>query len=119
MIRSLVLPIALLAVAASCAPLLAQDTPGDAAEAAQAVAARADGAFERVDPDSEMAPVIEAAAADQPALTPALSYADLPPIAEFVPGPEVVEALEHGLRVEPTTTTTTTTATTAPTDGTP
>jgi segregation and condensation protein B len=30
------------------------------------------------------------------------SLADLPPIAEFVPGPEVVEALEHGLRVEPT-----------------
>lgn len=44
------------------------------------------------------------------------SLADLPPIAEFVPGPEVVEALEHGLRVEPTTTTT---ATPAPTDGTP
>ncbi len=44
------------------------------------------------------------------------SLADLPPIAEFVPGPEVVEALEHGLRVEPTTTTT---ATPAPTAGTP
>jgi segregation and condensation protein B len=29
------------------------------------------------------------------------SLADLPPIAEFVPGPDVVEALEHGLRVEP------------------
>jgi segregation and condensation protein B len=29
------------------------------------------------------------------------SLVDLPPIAEFVPGPEVVEALEHGLRVEP------------------
>ena len=31
------------------------------------------------------------------------SLADLPPIAEFVPGADVVEALEHGLRVEPTT----------------
>jgi segregation and condensation protein B len=30
------------------------------------------------------------------------SLADLPPIAEFVPGAEVVEALEHGLRIEPT-----------------
>lgn len=30
------------------------------------------------------------------------SLADLPPIAEFVPGPDVVEALEHGLRVDPT-----------------
>jgi len=30
------------------------------------------------------------------------SLADLPPIAEFVPGAEVIEALEHGLRVEPT-----------------
>jgi segregation and condensation protein B len=29
------------------------------------------------------------------------SLDDLPPIAEFVPGPEVVEALEHGLRVDP------------------
>jgi len=29
------------------------------------------------------------------------SLDDLPPIAEFVPGPEVVEALESGLRVEP------------------
>lgn len=26
---------------------------------------------------------------------------DLPPIAAFVPGPEVVEALEHGLRADP------------------
>ncbi len=31
------------------------------------------------------------------------SLADLPSIAEFVPGPEVVEALEHGLRVDPST----------------
>jgi segregation and condensation protein B len=29
------------------------------------------------------------------------SLDDLPPIAEFIPGPEVVEALEHGLRVTP------------------
>lgn len=29
------------------------------------------------------------------------SLDDLPPIAEFVPGAEVVEALEHGLRIEP------------------
>jgi segregation and condensation protein B len=29
------------------------------------------------------------------------SLADLPPIAEFVPGAEVVEALEHGLRIDP------------------
>jgi len=29
------------------------------------------------------------------------SLADLPPLAEFVPGAEVVEALEHGLRVVP------------------
>ena len=30
------------------------------------------------------------------------SLTDLPPIAEFVPGAEIVEALEHGLRIEPT-----------------
>ncbi len=29
------------------------------------------------------------------------SLDDLPPIAEFIPGPEVVETLEHGLRVTP------------------
>lgn len=29
------------------------------------------------------------------------SLADLPAIAEFVPGAEVVEALEHGLRIDP------------------
>jgi segregation and condensation protein B len=29
------------------------------------------------------------------------SLAELPPIGEFVPGAEVVEALEHGLRIEP------------------
>lgn len=31
------------------------------------------------------------------------SLADLPPIADFVPGADVVEALEHGLRVDPPT----------------
>jgi len=29
------------------------------------------------------------------------SLDDLPPIADFVPGPDVVEALEHGLRADP------------------
>jgi len=29
------------------------------------------------------------------------SLAELPPLAEFVPGADVVEALEHGLRVQP------------------
>lgn len=29
------------------------------------------------------------------------ALSDLPPIAEFVPGAEVVEALEHGLRIDP------------------
>ena len=29
------------------------------------------------------------------------ALADLPPIAEFVPGADVVEALEHGLRIDP------------------
>lgn len=78
MIRSLVLPIALLAVAASCAPLLAQTASDDAAEAAQLVAARADSAFERVDTDAGTG----TAAQEPPALTPALSYADLPPLTD-------------------------------------
>jgi lipoprotein-anchoring transpeptidase ErfK/SrfK len=78
MIRSLVLPIALLAVTASCAPLLAQTASDDAAEAAQLVAARADSAFERVDTDAGTG----TAAQEPPALTPALSYADLPPLTD-------------------------------------
>jgi len=31
------------------------------------------------------------------------ALSDLPPIAEFVPGADVVEALEHGLRIDPPT----------------
>jgi hypothetical protein len=79
MIRSLVLPIALLALAASCGPLLAQTASDDAAEAAQLVAARADSAFEQVDPDAATG----TAAQEPPALTPALSHADLPPLADY------------------------------------
>jgi lipoprotein-anchoring transpeptidase ErfK/SrfK len=75
---SLVLPIALLAIAVSCAQLLAQPASNDAAEAAQLVAARADSAFERVDTDAATG----TAAQEPPALTPALSYADLPPLAD-------------------------------------
>jgi len=77
MIRSFVIPIAVVALAASCAPLLAQPTAGDAAEAAQLVAARADQAFERIDPDLDSAPIIDTALPEDPALT----YAGLPPIA--------------------------------------
>ncbi|MDC8754401.1 L,D-transpeptidase family protein [Erythrobacter sp. sf7] len=82
MIRSLALPIALVALAASCAPLLAQPSAQDAAEAAQLVAARADSAFERIDPDREMSPQIDTVL---PAGTaqeePAMIYASLPPLA--------------------------------------
>lgn len=91
MIRSLVLPIAFVALAASCAPLLAQPVAaGDAAEAAQLVAARADQAFERIDPDLDSAPMIDATTPEDPALT----YAGLPPLAGddevtfSVPAPE-------------------------------
>ena len=53
------------------APLLAQPVAaGDAAEAAQLVAARADQAFERIDPDVDTATTDEAA----------LIYAGLPPL---------------------------------------
>lgn len=77
MIRSLVLPIAFVALAASCAPLLAQPAADDAVEAAQLVAARADQAFERIDPDLDSAPLIDATTPEDPALT----YAGLPPLA--------------------------------------
>lgn len=76
MIRSFVIPIAVVALAASCAPLLAQPAASDAAEAAQLVAARADQAFERIDPDVDSAPIIDTALPEDPAL----AYAGLPPI---------------------------------------
>lgn len=66
MIRSLVLPIALLAVAGSCAPLLAKETPDGGGEA--------DQPFERIDPDFEG---FDSAAPG----TPVLAYADLMPFA--------------------------------------
>ena len=67
MVRSLVLPIALVAVVASCAPLLAQPSAEDAADAAQHVAASADRAFARIDPDLGTAPRIEIEVPDEPA----------------------------------------------------
>lgn len=76
MVRSFVIPIAVVALAASCAPLLAQPAASDAAEAAQLVAARADQAFERIDPDVDSAPIIDTALPEDPAL----AYAGLPPI---------------------------------------
>lgn len=77
MIRSLVIPIAFVALAASCAPLFAQPSADEAAEAAQLVAARADQAFERIDPDNEMPAVPEIAAPEDAAMI----YAGLPPLA--------------------------------------
>jgi lipoprotein-anchoring transpeptidase ErfK/SrfK len=69
MIRTLALPIALAFIAVQPAAL-AQPTANDTARAAEAVAVRATGAFERVDPDSEMPAGDEAAAV----------YAGLPPL---------------------------------------
>ncbi len=96
MIRSLVLPIAFVALAASCAPLLAQPAADEAAEAAQRVAARADQALERIDPDLDSAPLIAPSTGDEPALTyaglPALSGDDAvtytaPPAAPVIEAP--------------------------------
>jgi hypothetical protein len=75
-------PLALCAFAAQTVPLAAQSSAERAAEAAQLVAARADSAFERIDPDVEMPPQIDttlpdAAAADEAAMI----YAGLPPLA--------------------------------------
>jgi hypothetical protein len=82
MIRSLVLPIALVTLAASCAPLLAQPSAQDAAEAAEMIAARANTAFERIDPDKEMPPRVEPALPGAPASEEAtLVYAGLPALA--------------------------------------
>ncbi|OBV11288.1 L,D-transpeptidase family protein [Erythrobacter dokdonensis] len=82
MIRSLVLPIALVTLAASCAPLLAQPSAQDAAEAAEMIAAHANTAFERIDPDKEMPPRVDPALPGAPASEEAtLVYAGLPALA--------------------------------------
>jgi lipoprotein-anchoring transpeptidase ErfK/SrfK len=76
MARLLVLPIAL---AASCAPLLAQPGAQDAAEAAQLIAG---SAFERIDPDQEIPPQTDASQpAAQAQEDPAMIYAGLPSLA--------------------------------------
>lgn len=87
MIRTFVLPLALIALAAQpVAAAAAQPSADDAARAAEAVAARATTAFERVDPDSEM-PAADTAADDAAAV-----YAGLPPLTReeaplLVPAP--------------------------------
>lgn len=70
MIRNRALPLAIIALAMQPVAALAQPTAGDAARAAEAVAVRATGAFERVDPDSEMPAAGDTSAA----------YAGLPPL---------------------------------------
>jgi L,D-transpeptidase catalytic domain len=84
MIRRLIFPLALSVLAALPVAAAAQPSMDNAAEAAQLVAARADVAFERVDPDSEMPAVDEAA----------LTYAGLPPLV-----PEADVAVEEPVRI--------------------
>jgi hypothetical protein len=84
--RSLVLSAALAALVAPFALLLAQPETSpsaqDAADAAQLIAARADRAFERIDPDAEMPPQIGTALPPAPpASEAAMVYAGLPPLA--------------------------------------
>jgi lipoprotein-anchoring transpeptidase ErfK/SrfK len=85
MIRTLALRFALVALAAQPFAAVAQPSAGDTARAAEAVAVRATGAFERVDPDSEMPASDDAAAV----------YAGLPPLTrEDVPAPAMAAEQE-------------------------
>lgn len=70
MIRNLALPFALAVLATQPVVAIAQPSATDAARAAEAVAVRATGAFERIDPDNEMRAADDAAAV----------YAGLPPL---------------------------------------
>jgi lipoprotein-anchoring transpeptidase ErfK/SrfK len=70
-----ILPFALLAVAL---PATAQTDAREAANAAEQVAEQASGAFERVDPDSEMPAIANAATDDEAAMV----IAGLPPLAD-------------------------------------
>ena len=69
------LPLALLAIAF---PAIAQIDARNAANAAEQVAAQASGAFERVDPDSEMPAIASAPTLDEAAMV----IAGLPPLAD-------------------------------------
>jgi lipoprotein-anchoring transpeptidase ErfK/SrfK len=71
MTRSLVPLLALIVIAALTLPAAAQNTAREAAQAAEQVAARADGTFEQVDPDTAL----------PDADTVAQTYAGLPPLA--------------------------------------
>lgn len=80
MIRALAF---LIAVAVLQYTAFAQSTAGQAADAAEAVAARASGAFEAIDPDAELPSADDAAAV----------YAGLPPLAgEPAPAPDALPA---------------------------
>lgn len=72
----------------SQSPALAQTNPGQAANAAEAVAARVAGTFDQIDPDSEMRSSEEAAAA----------YAGLPRLTDVAP---VIEAQAEADAVAP------------------
>ncbi|NJO13817.1 MAG: L,D-transpeptidase family protein [Rhizobiales bacterium] len=89
MIRNRALPIFAAMLAAVPLTIAAQNTPEQAADAAQIAAARADEAFERIDPDTEVAVNDDAAAI----------YAGLPPLTAegaVVPPAPVVDPAPRG-----------------------
>jgi hypothetical protein len=92
MVRSFTLSFALVAIVALPLPVAGQTSPDTAAEAAQLVAARADSAFERIDPDLDTPPVIEVPASDEAVMAfaglPPLPQADEATIAAQEAGPE-------------------------------
>ncbi|MDP4604793.1 MAG: hypothetical protein NWS68_01400, partial [Erythrobacter sp.] len=100
--RKFAIPLALIAVTGTALfatqswQLSAQPSADQAAEAAQLVAARANSAFEQIDPDDEMRAVANSASVDEAAITyaglpPLTGGADLPAPAETVPLPQAAE----------------------------
>jgi len=86
MIRNLALPLALAALPFAAA---AQSAAGDAADAAEAVAARASGSFEQVDPGLATPPADEAAStsAGQPPLVAEETAPEAAPQTDAMPAP--------------------------------
>ncbi len=92
MLRIMPLSLVLTALAALPLPLAAQISAGDTATAAEQVAVRAAGTFERLDPDAEIEAVNPGSTVDEAAMI----IAGLPPLSDDLATPPTVSTPARG-----------------------